>query len=167
MLRKWRQNMKARSFMLFKPCCSYLDLVLCAFSQLDWCVRMSFVWNEFTSCYDMCLKSIDVLWLEKKVLNFAIFEALRLAPLLSRTELSLSSGLWLWLLFFLFNQFWLHWLTKSPRSSKRWGYSDNMETKNETSDVSRAEEMKNQANEAFKGLYFCLKHYHYLSMAKL
>ena len=33
-----------------------------------------------------------------------------------------------------------------------------METKNENSDVSRAEEMKNQANEAFKGLlYFFLK----------
>ncbi|CAN7013260.1 unnamed protein product [Brassica oleracea var. botrytis] len=29
-----------------------------------------------------------------------------------------------------------------------------METKNETSDVSRAEEMKNQANEAFKGESF-------------
>lgn len=30
-----------------------------------------------------------------------------------------------------------------------------METKNDKSDVSRAEEMKNQANEAFKGVYFC------------
>ena len=32
-----------------------------------------------------------------------------------------------------------------------------METKNENSDVSRAEEMKNQANEAFKGLLLFLK----------
>lgn len=32
-----------------------------------------------------------------------------------------------------------------------------MEAKNENSDVSRAEEMKNQANEAFKGVYFCFK----------
>ena len=32
-----------------------------------------------------------------------------------------------------------------------------METKNEKSDVSRAEEMKNQANEAFKGLLLLIK----------
>lgn len=32
-----------------------------------------------------------------------------------------------------------------------------METKNENSDVSRAEEFKNQANEAFKGVYFYIR----------
>ncbi|KAF3554404.1 hypothetical protein F2Q69_00017901 [Brassica cretica] len=37
---------------------------------------------------------------------------------------------------------------------KRRQNRDNMETKNENSDVSRAEEMKNQANEAFKGHKF-------------